>query len=155
MRKDRLYNITIKLEATSADIRFANCGCVAGRGPKTSCKHIAALCYAFEDFVRTFMDDTNAEAVSCTDKLMDWNKPRKRKLSPKRLSEVDFSVEQKEPRKKACNLQGLLNKSEEKIIQSDIEATDYFKNDLKSISKDKQKKENVFAVCPRPQTSRT
>ena len=112
MRKNRLYNITIKLEAISADIQFASCGCVAGKGPKASCKQIAALCYALEDFVTTFRDDAKAEALSRTDKLMEWNK-----LSPKRWSERDFSVKRKEPRKKAFNLQGLLNKSDDKITQ--------------------------------------
>ena len=138
--KDRLYKITIKLEATSADIQFASCSCVAGKGPKTSCKHIAVLCYALEDFMRIFMDDTKPEALSCTDKLMDWNKPKKRMLSPKRLSELVFSVEQKEPRKNSCNLQGLLTKSEEKIIQSNIEAIDYFKNDFKNYQQRQQKR---------------
>ena len=56
------------------------------------------------------MDDTRAEALSRTDKLMELNKPRKRKLFPKRLSEIDVFVKKKEPRKKACNLQGLLTK---------------------------------------------
>ena len=92
-RKERHYNITIKLEPTSADIQLASCDCVAVKGLKTSCKHIAELFYALEDLVRTFTDDTKPVALSCTDKLMDWNKPRKRKLSPKRLNEIDFSVE--------------------------------------------------------------
>ena len=114
MGKDRTYNITTKLEATCADIQLANCGCIAGKGPKVSCKHIAALCYALEDLVRIFIDDSRTEALSCTDKLLQWNKPRKRKLSSNRLSEIDFAVEKKE---KACNLQGLLYKSDDKITQ--------------------------------------
>ena len=28
----------------------AKCGCPAGKGPCGSCKHIAAVCYALEEF---------------------------------------------------------------------------------------------------------
>ena len=37
MRKDRIYKLMMRLEASSGDIQFANCGCIAGRGPKASC----------------------------------------------------------------------------------------------------------------------
>ena len=53
------------------------CGCAAGMGPKASCKHIAALCYALEEFSRLRQ---LPEFVMCTDKLQSWNRPRPRKL---------------------------------------------------------------------------
>ena len=34
------------------EIAFASCACPAGKGPRGSGKHIAALCYALEEFVR-------------------------------------------------------------------------------------------------------
>ena len=104
MRKDRIYKLLMRLEASSGDIQFANCGCIAGRGPKASCKHIACICYALEEFVRIFISDSEALTLSCTDKLMQWNQPRKRKVSPKRMDEIDFSVEKKEKRKRKCRL---------------------------------------------------
>ena len=36
----------------SAKILYAEDGCPMGRGPTGSCKHIAAFCYALEEFVR-------------------------------------------------------------------------------------------------------
>ena len=43
-----------------------------------SCKHIAALCYALEEFKKS---DTDSRIPSIyTDKLQTWNQPRLRKL---------------------------------------------------------------------------
>ena len=64
---------------------------------------------------------------------------QEKKFSPNRWSEIDFSVEKEEPRKKACNLKGLLNKSDDNITYSDIEAIDYLKTIYKTISEDSQK----------------
>ena len=50
-----MYKIVLRLDSshsTSYEIDGAECGCAAGRGPRASCKHIAALCYALEDFGR-------------------------------------------------------------------------------------------------------
>ena len=44
MRKERICKLMMRLEASSGDIQVANCGCIAGKGPKASCKHIASLC---------------------------------------------------------------------------------------------------------------
>ena len=54
--------------------------------------------------MRNFISDSEALTLSCIDKLMQWNQPRKRKLSPKRMDEIDFSVEKKEKRKRKCRL---------------------------------------------------
>ena len=51
MRKDRDYKIQVVLSPVG-EIIFAEDGCPAGKGPKGSCKHIAAFCYALKEFVR-------------------------------------------------------------------------------------------------------
>jgi predicted nucleic acid-binding Zn finger protein len=38
-------------------IEQANCGCPAGKGPRGTCKHIAALAYAVEDFTKKLIKD--------------------------------------------------------------------------------------------------
>ena len=87
MRKDIVYKMMIRLKASSADIHFANCGFLAGKGPRANCKHIASFCYALEDFVRVFMGRSGPKGLSCTDRLMEWNRPRERKLSLQKNSE--------------------------------------------------------------------
>ena len=48
MKKGCVYKIGMKLDASTFDICGAQCSCPAGKDPKASCKHIAALCYALE-----------------------------------------------------------------------------------------------------------
>ena len=79
MKKDRIYKIILKLDSSSYELDGAECGCPAGRGPRASCKHIAALCYALEEFARLKQLPT---FHTCTDKLQTWNQPRPRKLQP-------------------------------------------------------------------------
>ena len=52
MKKDRIYKINLVLDKETLHIAQAECGCPAGKGPHASCKHIAALCYALEEFSR-------------------------------------------------------------------------------------------------------
>ena len=77
MKKDRVYKVEIKLEGT--DVMWGRCGCPAGKGPTASCKNIAALCYALEEFARV---RKLPEFLTCTDRLQSWNQPRPRKLKP-------------------------------------------------------------------------
>ena len=70
MKKDRVYKVERKLEGS--DVMGGRCGCPAG-------KHIAALCYALEEFARV---RKLPEFLTCTDKLQSWNQPRPRKLKP-------------------------------------------------------------------------
>ena len=77
MRKDRVYLLEMILDESSYDVLNARCGCAAGMGPKASCKHIAALCYALEEFSRLRQVP---DYRTCTDKLQSWNQPRPRKL---------------------------------------------------------------------------
>jgi len=47
MRKNLTYNVKLSLcnnGEHEGEITFASCACPAGKGPRGSCKHIAALC---------------------------------------------------------------------------------------------------------------
>lgn len=52
-----------------------------------ACNHIAALLFALEDYVKNH-STTTSDDIACTSKPCEWNKPRKRKLSPKRIEEI-------------------------------------------------------------------
>ena len=132
MRKDIVYKLMIRLKASSADIKFANCGCLAGKGPRTSCKHIPSLCYALEDFVWVFLGSSGPKGLSCTDRLMEWNRPRERKLSPNEPSKSDFSVTNRETRKRVCYLKGHFSEDDDLVTQCDLDALNVFKTDLKN-----------------------
>ena len=79
--------IRIALNNSSGDIVYAQYGCAAGSGPTGSCKHIAAKCYALEDFchIRQLCDH-----VPCTSQLQTWNQPRKRTLDSADIEEIKF-----------------------------------------------------------------
>lgn len=66
MRKDRVYKAFLCMDANVYDVIGAECGCPAGKGPCGSCKHIAAVCYALEEFSRLAK---LPEFASCTDRL--------------------------------------------------------------------------------------
>ena len=51
MKKNLIYKINL-LNKETLDIAQTECGCPAGKGPHASYKHIAALCYALEEFSR-------------------------------------------------------------------------------------------------------
>ena len=93
MKKDRVYPIDIYVDAGRNSITGAQCTCPAGHGPKGSCKHIAAACFALEDFVRLRSRILNLEdndQISCTSLLQQWNKPRKRRLDSKMVEDISF-----------------------------------------------------------------
>ncbi len=71
------YKIVLSLNKTTYDIDTAKCGCKAGKGPKASCKHVRALCYAFTEFCKS---GRPPGFLTCTQKLQDWNRPRPRKV---------------------------------------------------------------------------
>ena len=87
--KDGTYGVELAIAAKSIPaIEWAKCDCPAGKGPHGSCKHLAALMYALEDFSRTIASlDAN---TSVTSKLQQWNIPRKRKLFIRVAEELDF-----------------------------------------------------------------
>ena len=84
MRKDCKYKIQVVL-SPSTEILFAEDGCPAGKGPTGSCKHIAAFCYALEEFFRLGFTQP---FLSCTSRLQTWNHPRQKKLDPKTIYEI-------------------------------------------------------------------
>ena len=77
----------MSISELDAHIVYAECGCPAGRGPCGSCKHIAAFAYALEEFSRFGL---YRELDTCTSKLQEWNKPRRKKLEPRCLYEISF-----------------------------------------------------------------
>ena len=87
MKKTEVYRVELSQDKMSGDITSALCGCTAGKGPKGSCKHIAALCYALEEFNRI---KTTVHYTACTSKLQEWNQPRKRTLEPQHIEKIKF-----------------------------------------------------------------
>jgi hypothetical protein len=53
-----------------------------------ACNHIAALLFAVEDYVNNHIKNTDKDSISCTSRPCEWNRPRKRKLSPKKIDDV-------------------------------------------------------------------
>ena len=53
MKNDCVYEVKLQININTSNVKVAECTCPAGRGPTGSCKHLAALCFAVEDFVRT------------------------------------------------------------------------------------------------------
>lgn len=69
-------------------IDTVSCHCASGRGPHSSCKHTAALCYAICDFVSNFLSVETA--LSCTEKLQKWNVPRSKVVEAVPVYEMHF-----------------------------------------------------------------
>ena len=59
MRKDRVYEIIMRLHHRTGEIQFAKCGYVPDKCPTASCKYIGSIYYALEDFSRTFLADND------------------------------------------------------------------------------------------------
>jgi len=78
MKKGLAYSLEMRVKKSDARIYCAKCGCPAGRGPQGSCKHIAALCYALEDFVKIRSIAIEGGEDACTSLLQKWNQPRKK-----------------------------------------------------------------------------
>lgn len=87
MKKNTIYKIRLVLSSHKSDVLQAQCGCPAGRGPNGSCKHIAALCYALEEFSRIHQVREN---LPCTSQLQAWNQPRKRTLEVAEVNDIKF-----------------------------------------------------------------
>ena len=80
MRSRADYKLRLCVSVTDTadvkDVCYADCSCPAGKGPKGSCKHLAALFYALENFTKCgFAQDVQ----TCTDVLQTWNQPSKKK----------------------------------------------------------------------------
>ena len=70
-----------------------------------ACNHIVALLFAVEDYTKMIRDGE----MSCTSLPCEWNKPRKRKLSPNRINNLQPVRHQydKKPRLAATPKPGL------------------------------------------------
>ena len=94
MKKDRVYNLTLRISTETSSVIFAECSCPAGRGPHGSCKHIAATLFVLENFYSFYEEARSDDEISCTSKLQKWNQPRKRRLDSQPSKEISFKVEQ-------------------------------------------------------------
>ena len=92
MKKNLNYKLNVTMINSgqqAGEITYACCSpCPAGKGPFASCKHLAALCFALAEFVRL---KQSRDFSTCTERLQTWNQPRKRKLEPRSVYEIDFS----------------------------------------------------------------
>ena len=59
------------------DVEQVKCGCPAGKGPFPSCKHVADLCYAFEE---CSCFGSVPELLTSTEKLQECNQPCPKEL---------------------------------------------------------------------------
>lgn len=91
MKKDRTYSLLLTIDKVTVDITTAQCTCPAGKGPVGSCKHIAALCFALEDFVKLREIILEQGKDACTSLLQKWNQPRKKRLDSKKVEDIEFS----------------------------------------------------------------
>ena len=87
MKKNIKHQVKLSI-TNSGEKVFASCPCPAGKGPLASCKHTAAACYALEEFSRL---KSTRDLETCTSRLQTWNQPRKRKLDPQSVYDIDFS----------------------------------------------------------------
>ncbi|XP_041378943.1 uncharacterized protein LOC121391348, partial [Gigantopelta aegis] len=103
MKKDHIYKINLVLDKETLDIAQAECGCPAGKGPHASHKHIAALCYALEEFSRF---GKLPDFLTSTERLQQWNKPRPKKLEIMPVAELTSRKSDILQRNKKSNMNG-------------------------------------------------
>ncbi|XP_053383213.1 uncharacterized protein LOC128549755 [Mercenaria mercenaria] len=138
--RQRTYEMFLILNTTDGDIIHANCRCEDGKGPASTCKHVAALCYALEDFVKVFI--LPEDVLSCTEKLEAWNKPRDVKLPASPLYDIDFERKKfGKKRKEKRELKGVRPEWYQlhEVCGSDRSAVTEFLSDLQSWSADSGK----------------
>ena len=82
MKKCAPYKTKICL-LSSGMVKLALCTCTAGLA--RCCNHVAALLYALEEFVRFELCD---EKKSPTSRLCKWNRPRDKRVKPKKIIDV-------------------------------------------------------------------
>ncbi|XP_065088331.1 uncharacterized protein LOC135709533 [Ochlerotatus camptorhynchus] len=74
MRKQQNYQIKLEVCSIAKKITKSQCGCVAGAGNSSACKHIAALLCCIEDFITT---GVVLQDEGCTNALQIWHRPPK------------------------------------------------------------------------------
>ena len=85
MKKDKMYKMVMSLCRGSWNINSTMCGCVAGKGPRASCKHIGALCYAVANFC---LYGRLPDFLTCTDMKQVWNIPAQKKHQPTTVDQL-------------------------------------------------------------------
>ncbi|CAF5138744.1 unnamed protein product, partial [Rotaria sp. Silwood1] len=68
-----------------ADILQSTCQCVAGKGERAACKHVAALCFALLDY------DENKLYEACTERLQQWHQPTRKSSKPMNILHIKFT----------------------------------------------------------------
>lgn len=97
MIKNKVYRVHVCLCQSIAEVKSAFCVCVSGL--EGSCNHVAGLMYALENFVRLGLREESK--LACTSKLQLWNRPRKQKVPPSKISSVRLVKEEYGKQKKA------------------------------------------------------
>ena len=126
-----VYSLKLCLCTQSWDVTYAECGCPAGTAPGGSCKHIAALCYALEEYGRI---SSIRSPTACTSQLQKWNHPRKRKLDPAPLATMKF-VKEEYGKKKRENVMKQDDPRPSQLQCTTKEEIDTFTRKLKSTQK--------------------
>ncbi|XP_046328487.2 uncharacterized protein LOC124112432 [Haliotis rufescens] len=73
MKNKVTYNYKLKVEKTGEPVN-SHCECPAGKGPHSTCKHIAAVLLMLEHFIST---GSVQVGKSCTENLQLFHKPKK------------------------------------------------------------------------------
>ncbi|CAF2776079.1 unnamed protein product [Rotaria sp. Silwood2] len=68
-----------------ADILQSTCQCVAGKGERAACKHVAALCFALLDY------DENKFYEACKERLQQWHQPTRKSSKPMNILDINFT----------------------------------------------------------------
>ena len=89
MKNNQFYLMRLAFDSAS-DIVFAVYGCMAGKGPTCTYKHLGAVCYFLEEFCRISSTATCAVSGTPTESLQTWHQPRKRQSSSCILGSIKF-----------------------------------------------------------------
>lgn len=90
MTKALTYYVKLVL-CINGSIVEASCECIAGKGCRAVCKHVAVVCYALLNLKEKH---TLCIKDTCTDRKQVWHMPKKNRLdvSPKKAEEINFTV---------------------------------------------------------------
>lgn len=86
---DKINKVHVVIDGATSLVRDAKCECKASES--RSCSHIIAVLLAIEDYTVLF----GFEPPTCTSKLMEWNKGRKRGKNPKPVMDANYSTHSK------------------------------------------------------------
>ena len=74
MKKKVSYNVKLIIEKSNIQIKNSHCECPSGKGPHSSCKHVAASLLVIEKFANSGILNVSK---SCTETLQSFNTPKK------------------------------------------------------------------------------